>query len=195
MEIKKFVPILGLFATFATVTLTSCEDGKSYSDLLDEEERSVNWYLSQQRVEGNVPEDSDFIVGKDAPFYKMNGDATIYMRVINRGDMKNRPKKGQTVYFRFMRYDIKSMWEGNSGAGTGNSEDMGLSSGSLSIVYGNTTLASTTQYGEGIQMPLNYLGYNCEVDLIVCSIEGFTSEISDCRPYLYKNLKFFKAEY
>lgn len=184
MKTGKFILISGLFAASAAVSLTSCEGGKSYSDLLDEEKKSVNWYLSQQRVEGNIPEDSNFIVGKDAPFYKMNSDATVYMRVINRGDMNNRPKKGQTVYFRFMRYDIKSMWEGNPGSGIGNSEDMGLGSGSLSLVFGNNVLTSTTQYGEGIQMPLNYLGYNCEVDLIVCSIEGFTSEISDCE-YMY----------
>lgn len=65
----------------------------------------------------------------------------------------------------------------------------------MSLVYGNNTLTSTTQYGEGIQVPLEFLGYNCEVDLIVSSTLGFTSEISSCIPYLYKNLKFFKAEY
>lgn len=195
MNIKRLIKFASLFALLAPVLLTSCEDGKSYSDLLDEEEKSINWYLSQNRVEGNIPEDSNFIVGEDAPFYRMNSEGTVYMRVLNRGDMENRPVEGQTVYLRFMRYDVKSMWRGENLGGIGNAEDMGLSSGSLSLVYGNRVLTSTTQYGEGIQVPLDYLGYNCEVDLIVSSTMGFTSEIADCTPYLYKNLKFFKAEY
>ncbi len=193
MKFSRLLPILG-FIIFSSM-LVSCEDGKSYSDLLDEEENSINWYLSQQKVEGNIPVDSNFITGPDAPFYRMNSEGTVYMRVIERGDMNNRPAIGQTVYLRFMRYDIKTMWEGNDSAGVGNAENMGLGNGSLSLVYGNNVLTTTTQYGEGIQVPLEFLGYNCEVDLIVSSTLGFTSEISDCIPYLYKNLKFFKAEY
>jgi len=195
MNIKSLKNLSVLFAMLASVLLASCEDGKSYSDLLDEEENSINWYLSQNKVEGNIPEDGNFIVGEDAPFYKMNSDGTVYMRVINRGDMNNRPIEGQTVYLRFMRYDIKSMWRGENLGGIGNADDMGLGNGSMSLVYGNTVLSSTTQLGEGIQIPLDYLGYNSEVDLIVGSTMGFTSEISECIPYLYKNLKFFKAEY
>ncbi len=63
-------------------------------------------------------------------------------------------------------------------------------------LYGNNVLTSTTQYGEGLQVPLEYLGYNCEVNLIVKSPEGFTSDgtQSQCLPYVY-NIRYFKAEY
>lgn len=175
----------------------SCNDGKSYSDLLKEEEQAVNWYLAQNKVESSIPEDSIFIVGENAPFYRMDADGSVYMRVINPGDMSRRPKKGDTVYFRFMRTNIKYIYEyGEEFAGSeGNSEDMSSPIGSMSLIFGNELLSSTTEHGSGVQVPLKYLGYDCEVDLIVKSVSGRAGEISQCIPYVYKGLKYFKAEY
>lgn len=181
-----------LFA--GALAISSCEDSKSYADMLRDEAAAVNWYLAQNRVEPRVPEDSVFQTGEDAPFYRMNGEGTVYMRVISTGDMDNRPKKGETVYLRFMRYNISMMYEGKSVSGSGNAENMGSVNGN-SFVYGNTVLSSTTQLGTGLQVPLHYLGYDCEVDLIVKSIDGTSDNISLCIPYLYRNLKYFKAEY
>lgn len=188
---------LGIFlASLAMVSLTACDNTKSYSDLLREEEVTVNWYLSENTVVPYVPEDSVFIVGKDAPFYRMDGDGNVYMRVINPGDMSDRPVKGQTVYMRFMRSNIKYIYEmGEYAPSEGNADDMNSSLNGMSIVYGNTNLTSTTQYGTGIQVPLDYLGYGCEVDLIVKSVVGASGDISQCNPYLYKGLRFYKAEY
>lgn len=187
--------ILGLsFAAILLVGMSACEEGKSYSELLDEENKAVNWYLAQNRVENQIPADSVFETGPEAPFYRMNSDGSVYMRVINPGNMENRPVKGQTVYFRFMRVNIKLLYEGTT-AEEGNNDDMSSGLGGLSIIYGNQILPSTTEWGEGIQVPLDYLGYDCEVDLIVKSTEGRSGDISQCIPYLYKNLKFFKAEY
>ncbi len=174
--------------------LASCENTKSYSELLEEETEAVNWYLAQNKVVTSVPEDSVFIQGDDAPFYRMNADGTVYMRVINPGDKEKRPKKGDTVFFRFMRKNINYLYQGMTVAGEGNAENMNSSLNGTSLVYGNTTLTSTTQYGEGLQVPLGYLGYDCEVDLIVKSTMGFTSDISNCIPFIY-NIRYFRAEY
>lgn len=176
------------------LSLASCENTKSYSELLKEETEAVNWYLAQNKVVTSVPEDSMFILGDDAPFYRMNADGTVYMRVINPGDKEKRPKKGDTVFFRFMRKNINYLYQGMTVAGEGNAENMNSSLNGTSLVYGNTTLTSTTQYGEGLQVPLGYLGYDCEVDLIVKSTMGFTSDISNCIPYVY-NIRYFRAEY
>lgn len=124
----------------------------------------------------------------------MNGDGTVYMRVINTGDMKNRPKKGDMVYFRFMRKNINYMYQGMDVKWEGNAENMGSSMNGTNLIYGNTTLQSTTQYGTGIQVPLDYLGYDCEVDIIIKSVEGLQGDISACIPYIY-NIRYFKAEY
>lgn len=191
---KFFIDFLNVLFVSIAVMLSSCQEGKSYSELLTEENKAVNWYLAQNQVVPFVPEDSVFETGPNAPFYRMNNDGSVYMRVINTGNMNNRPVKGQTVYFRFTRQSIKALHEGFN-TEEGNSTDMSSVLGGLSIVYGNTVLPSTTEWGDGIQIPLNYLGYDCEVDLIVKSTEGRSGDISQCIPYIYKSLKFFKAEY
>lgn len=178
-----------------SLAMASCNDGKSYSDLLREEDVSVNWYLAKGRVETAVPADSVFETGADAPFYRMNSEGTVYMRVLRRGDAQ-KAKKGDKVYFRFMRQNIKYLYQGsNLSSGEGNSEDMASGLGGMNFIFGNTTLTSTLQYGEGLQLPMKYLGYNCEVELIVKSQMGFTAEMAECNPYVYHNLKYFKAEY
>ena len=192
---KSFIKILkcvGLVLLLFSVT--SCEEGKSYSELLNEENKAVNWYLAQNRVETEIPSDSVFISGPEAPFYRMNSDGSVYMRVINSGNLGDRPQKGQTVYFRFNRINLKSLREGIESE-EGNDNNMASGLGGLSLIFGNKVLPSTTEWGEGIQVPLYYLGYNCEVDLIVKSTEGRSGDISQCLPYLYRSLKFFKAEY
>lgn len=173
---------------------SACNDTKSYSEMLRDEEHAVNWYLASQRVVPYVPEDSVFEVGSEAPFYKMDSDGNVYMRVVNPGDKNNRPKKGDTVYFRFTRTNIIDLSNGGLLGGGGSLED-DMQFPSWSLVYGNTSLTSTTEKGTGLQVPLKYLGYNCQVDLIVKSVEGAAGDISNCVPYLYTGLKYFKAEY
>lgn len=189
-----------LYYSFAIVMVSlmaSCEDTKSYSELLTEEEHAVNWYLAQNTVALEIPEDGNFETGATAPYYKMDKDGYVYMQVINKGDMtdeESRPQKGDQVYFRFMRLNLKTLMETGYESWEGNAEDMGAGTGSSSLIYGNNVLTSTTQYGEGIQVPLEYLGYNSEVNLIVKSPEGFTTDVSECTPYKY-NIRYFKAVY
>lgn len=175
--------------------LGSCEETKSYSELLTEEEHAVNWYLAQHKVSLEIPSDGDFETGDKAPYYKMDKDGYVYMQVINKGSETDRPEKGDLVYFRFMRMNLKTLQSTGADIWEGNAEDF-ENYASTSLVYGNNVLTSTTQYGEGLQVPLEYLGYNCEVNLIVKSPEGFTSDgtQSQCLPYVY-NIRYFKAEY
>lgn len=173
------------------VTFASCEDTKSYSELLTEEEHAVNWYLAKNEVCLNIPEDGNFIIGKDAPYYKMDADGYVYMQVLNKGT-DEKVEKGDMVYFRFMRMNIIYYQQYGSETWDGNAES--AADGSTSFIFGNTVLPSTTQYGEGIQVPLKYLGYDCEVNLIVKSPQGWPSEQSQCIPFLY-NIRYFKAIY
>ncbi len=193
-NIKSHSCLIVLIACVAMFVCESCDKTKSYSELLNEEEHAVNWYLAQQQVALDIPSDGKFLTGTGAPFYKMDKDGYVYMQVINPGDMDNRPEKGERIYFRFMRMNLLTLM--NSGVETweGNAEDMGAGSSSYNLIYGNTVFTSTTQFGEGIQVPLEYLGYSSEVNLVVKSPEGFTSDMSSCTPYLY-NIRYFKAEY
>ena len=186
-------------SALAAGALASCDDTESYSDLLRDEEKAVNWYLAQQTVETSVPADSVFITGADAPFYRMDEDGTVYMQVINPGDPDNRPKEGDKVLFRFERQNIKAMYNGIDPGSYGNMDNLDSSVGSTYLFYGNKVYPTTTQFGTGMQIPLDYLGYYSEVNLVLKSYSGFTgttfqSEQSSCIPFLV-NVKYYKPEY
>lgn len=177
---------------FSIILLASCSKTESYSELLREEEKAVNWYLASQRVEINVPSDSiSFEIGPNAPFYKLDEEGNVYMQIISR-NLAERVENGDLVYFRFMMDNIRYMYEGVEAPSTGNSDYLGY--GPASFIYRNNTLTSTTKWGTGIQMPLKFVGYNSEVNLIIKSYYGFAENQSACMPYLI-NIRYFKPEY
>lgn len=192
--IKKINRLILLLLPAMALGMTSCSDTQSYSDLLNDEEKAVNWYLASNcKVETSFPKDGSFEYGENAPYYKMDAEGYLYMQVVNPGnDVK--PEAGDRVYFRFMRKNIKYMYQGYDLSWEGNADDMNNYLGSTSLIYDNYSIPSTAQFGTGIQVPLKYLGYNSEVNLIVSSNQGFTTDQNSCLPYIY-NVKYFKAEY
>ena len=188
-KIKFF--IIGLLPSIALIG-GACSKTESYSELLRQEEKAVNWYLASCKVENSIPADStSFITGSDAPFYRLDEDGYVYMQVVNKGD-DEKVDKGDLVYFRFMRSNIKYMYEGIDVKPEGNSDYLNM--GPASFVYQNQNLTSTTQWGTGIQMPLRFLGYNSEVNLVLKSYYGFMEDQTYCVPYLI-NIRYFKPEY
>lgn len=206
MKIKEMIlrGIAAVNALMVVIGVSSCSKTQSYSELLTEEEHAVNWYLSQQKVNIQIPEDSiSFKVGEDAPFYKLDEDGYVYMQVISMGDMDDRVKSGDLVYFRFNRLNLKYLYLGEEEQWQGNSEDVwsqlfpdnnGAYQNNSRFVYENQYLSTTTRWGTGIQMPLKFFGYGCEVNLVLRSYYGFTEDQTSCLPYLI-NLRYFKPEY
>lgn len=187
---KKSITSVAVMAVVA-VSLQSCSDSKSYAELLSDENKAVNLYLSNYRVETEIPADTVFETGSDAPYYQLDDEGNVYMQVLRAGDRKNqKAEDDQLIYFRYTRYSLTYYYNYGEMRGEGNSTNMGYQS--TSFRFGNTSLSSTTQYGSGIQMPLYYLGIDCEVNLIVKSQLGFTSEIASVNPYMF-NLRYFKA--
>lgn len=197
MELNKsYKKLLAIsFGLMALIT-SSCSKSQSYSELLRDEEVAVNWYLAKYNVELDLPEDpkdlvSVDMVGENAPFYKLDNDGYVYMQVV-KGDYNEYVDEGDLVYFRFERQSILDLYKTDGANSDGNSEY--LPNGSTSFVYKNTVLPSTTTWGTGIQMPLRYLGYNSEVNLILKSYYGFTEEQAYCVPYIM-NIRYFRPEY
>lgn len=186
---KYFSNIVWVFVI--VVALCSCDDTKSYADLLDDETKAVNNFLADQCVVDKIPADSNFVVGKDAPYYKMDEEGDVYMQVINKGDVNDKAEENQLIYFRFMRYNLNYYTTGTELVGEGNAQDMSYLPSSFR--YGNYTLQSSSQYGSGIQLPLYYLGIGCEVNIVIKSQLGFINEISNVIPYLY-NVRYFKSQ-
>lgn len=194
-----FVAVSAMGIAAVAAGLSSCDKTESYSDLLRDEEQAVNWYLAQQRVETEPPADGNFEVGPNAPFYRMDEDGTVYMQVIDKGDLNERPEEGDKVFFRFTRKNIKGMYQGTTSGGFGNMDNLDSPLGSTYLFYGNDTYPNSTQYGTGIQVPLEYFGFYSEVNLVLKSYSGFTgstfqAEQSSCTPFLY-NVKYYKPEY
>lgn len=182
--------ILGL----ASMVIASCEKGESYADLLKKQEKAVNWYLSGESVMKEIPADSIFVTGSDAPFYKMDEEGEVYMQVLDAGDLEDKPKTGDRVFFRYSRMNLRNFYEADVEQWMGNSNDLTSSTASTSFIFGNYSLPSSYQFGTGVQLPLNFLGYNSRVRLVVKASAGFYSEQSQCLPYVY-DIRYFKGIY
>ena len=185
-----------LFSVFTILVsslcfLCSCDDTESYADLLKNENKAVNNFLSDQKVINEIPADSIFEYGVDAPYYKMDDDGNIYMQVIKPGSKDNMAKNDQLIYFRFTRYDLFSYSNGVLPEGWGNANDFDYKN--TEFRFGNYSLPSSSQWGTAIQLPLYYLGIDCEVNLVIKSQYGYTDEISNVVPFMY-NVRYFKSQ-
>lgn len=163
--------------------LSSCSSGTSYAEMLNTEDKAVNRFLVNHRIIPYIPADSVFETGPDAPFYQIDSEGAIYMQVLNPG-YGPKVEDDQMVYFRFLRYNLsyyQNTLEGVPSEGNLNN----MSDTPTSFRYDNYTLPSSSQWGSGIQMPLRFLPLNCEVNLIVKSQFGWTSEVSYVIPFLY----------
>ncbi len=178
----------------SAIALTACSDSKSYTELLNDETQAVNFYLADQMVTNDIPADSVFLTGPDAPYYRLDEEGNVYMQVINPGhrdDSVYCATTDQLIYFRFTRYNLSAWYQYGLWEGVGNATDFSYSP--TSFRYGNYTLQSSAMYGAGIQLPLSYLGIDCEVNLVIKSQYGFTDEIANVIPFLY-NVRYFKSQ-
>lgn len=184
--------LISLLALAAlTAATSSCSDNKSYADLLQLETEYINNYLADQRVIGEIPADSVFESGPDAPYYRMEEDGNVYMRVVSHGTPGNRAIKGDLIYFRTMRYPLSQYKDGQLPEGDGNAEDMNI--GDYNFRFENFELSSSAQWGEGVQLPLRYLPVDAVVDLVIRSQWGLSSEISNVIPYLY-TVRYYRSK-
>ncbi len=189
MKLSKHILFLGMVVL---TMLTACNDDQSYADRLNEERNAVNAYLSNHRVVMSIPKDSIFEVGEDAPFYRIDPDGNVYMQVIKAGDRVNdRAKKGDRIYFRYSRYSL-AIWYAEKLMEVYSSNENSMDAQSCSFTYADYSLPSTSQWGYGLQYPLNFLGVECEVNLVIKSQFGFTSEISYVMPFLY-HVRYFRS--
>ncbi len=186
----KILSVVMSVAIVAITFMTSCEEGRSYAELLDDENKAVNRFLVNHRVETSIPADTVFEVGADAPYYQLDDEGNIYMQVLNAGSGE-KVKDDQLVYFRFMRYNLMGYYDTLDGIiGEGNQDNM--SQEPSSFRFNNYSIPSSSQWGSGLQRPLAFLPLNCDVNLIVKSQYGWTNEISYVQPYLYR-IRYYKS--
>ncbi len=189
-----FVAVVVMALFFA-----SCSKTESYSDLLKKEQKASNWFLAQHKVCNEIPADSVFITGPDAPYYKMDDDGYVYMQVLKANDLKDRdlPASGEQVYFTFTRWNIDTMYRNNKldiAAESGNQDNFATTVPETYFIFNNYSVNSSYTYGSGMQLPVSYLGFNSEVNILLKSYYGFAEDNTTCIPYKV-NVRYFKAEY
>lgn len=188
----KFTKIAWLAVIAAGAALAgACNDGKTYAELLSDENQTVNRYLADQRVVGSIPPDTVFEVGPDAPYYRLDEDGNLYMQVLEYGTPGNMAKSNELLYFRFSRYQLSDYQNGTFSSSEGNDDVM---NGNYSFRYGNYELQSSYSYGAGIQAPLEYLPVDCRVNIVIKSSYGAPGEMSNVVPYLY-SLRYYRPKF
>lgn len=162
-------------------SITITQNPSTSEDLRNRENRAINKYISQFRVIDTVPDIKDIQTGSDAPYYKLDVDGKVYMQVLQKGN-GSVPEYGDKIYFRFDRYNLIYFLEnGYLGDPFGNISD--ISSSATSFILND----EDSQWGSAIQMPLLLgLPLGSEVNLVVASDLGFTNEIANITPFLYK---------
>lgn len=177
----------------------SCSKTQSYSDLLKNEQKVSNWFLAQHTVCNEIPADSVFEEGPNAPFYRMDDDGYVYMQVIksNKKGERDIPHTGEQVYFTFTRYDIDAMYKNNTldiAPSYSNQDDLWGVNTNTYFIFNNYRVTVSSNFGSGVQVPVSYLGYNSEVNILLKSYYGFAEDNTTCIPFLV-NARYFKAEY
>ena len=182
---KKLHALGAVALAVAAMFASSCNDGKSYAQLLNEEDMYTNNYLADHYVELSIPEDTVFQtvaeVGSKAPFYRLDEDGMLYMQVINAGTKGNRVADDEQIYFRYMRFPLALYSNGTLPSGEGNM----ITISPAWFRFNNFQLQTSSQWGQGVQMPLHYLPVDCEVNIVIKSQMGLSDETANVQPYLW----------
>ena len=182
---KKLHALGAVALAVAAMFASSCNDGKSYAQLLNEEDMYTNNYLADHYVELSIPEDTVFQtvaeVGSKAPFYRLDEDGMLYMQVINAGTKGNRVADDEQIYFRYMRFPLALYSNGTLPSGEGNM----ITISPAWFRFNNFQLQTSYQWGQGVQMPLHYLPVDCEVNIVIKSQMRLSDETANVQPYLW----------
>lgn len=170
------------------IAFTSCDEQKSYAELLDEENKAVDKFLATQTVITTIPADSVFIVGEDAPYYQLDEDGYVYMQVLMNGD-EGMARYNEVIFYRYSRINLLTWAEGGEQLPSGNDNDL---SNPYSFNFENDATTTSSQYGSGIQLPLNYLQMPCKVNVIIKSKFGSLNDLTSVTPYLY-TVRYYRS--
>ena len=110
------------------------------------------------------------------------------MQVLMVGD-EGKAKYNDLIFFRYSRINLLTWADGGDQLPSGNDNEL---SKAYSFNFQNSELSSSSQYGTGIQMPLEYLDIPCKVNLVIKSKAGSLNDLTSVVPYLY-TVRYFSS--
>lgn len=177
---RKYTIMAALVAALAFV-FSACDNTKSYAELLSEEDMYVNNFLADNIVVLDIPADTVFEYGPDAPYYRLDDDGMLYMQVLDPGTKGNKVEYNEQIYFRYTRYALSAYSDGKLPVGDGNN----ITLSPAWFRYANYSIQSSFTWGYGVQYPLIYLPVDCEVNIVIKSQMGPYEEQAYVQPYLW----------
>jgi hypothetical protein len=181
-----------LFILLITGFLTvfySCDNTKTPQEYLREEKKAIDRFVSRHNIVdlGDIAELSKYSEDKE---FKENEyfktDRGLYIHVNNRGNLERKAKNAALVSVRFdYRYDIKDYVGGDTIPYT---VDPALLP--LTFKYGLTSTYDYYFACNGWAIPLAYVGENADIDLIIPSALGSTSNSESYRAVFFKHLRY-----
>jgi len=178
----------------AVLFTVSCNDTKSYTDMLNDEKDAISKLLDTLTIDGqratvlsDFPTDSIF---KPHEFYKLENG--VYLNIIEKGEDKRAIERQTSIISRFA---VKGLIkEPNTFNSLDNSQDNPGAS-FTKFVYGNyySFQPGSLEYffiGEGVNNALKYVGDYGRVKLIVPFKRGSQADQTGGEPRYFMDLKF-----
>ncbi|MDR1236453.1 MAG: DUF4827 domain-containing protein [Holosporaceae bacterium] len=169
------------------ITGLACDNQKSLQEYLREERRDIEKYIEREGITvlKSYPKDSIF---KEKEFYRTSKG--LYLHVTDRGSDSKVELYVDDVQVRFdYFYYVKDYVSGKS------LEDIKIPYFELVPMEFRYGLGNYGKYSgdlscDGWAIPLEYVGENAVVDLIIPSSLGTSSDNSNFNVVFYKNLKY-----
>lgn len=196
---KKGFNIL-LIVCAALMTL-SCSKTKSYTDMLKAEEKAIDRLMDREGIEvlKRYPENGVF---KENQFVKL--DNGVYMNVIDSGNGQRAVLNKTKILYRCIAsypmdstYMTRSSWYGIYSTNGGKSENYGPNSNGTrpyEFTYGDYASPNNYYVGEGLQSPLEYVGDQAKVKLIVPFKVGVYVDQNNGVPIYYEVIHYIFEE-
>lgn len=155
---------------------TSCDNKKSYSDMLKDERKAIKSFLKGKTVVDKIPEDNKF---DPEVYYSLENG--VYMQVLENPNPELKALSGEDVYIRYKQTNLLTMEE----------YDINWSSMITNIyfIYGKNS--SMTDVGTAVAQPLEYVGEESVINLVVPSKVGSSTNYSNVVPVML-HLKYTK---
>lgn len=185
-----------LALTALVVIFSSCKDSETYADKLKNETKAIDRFVKEREIKVlNSMPGADYEFAENE-YYK-DEDSGIYLRIISRGNLDKMASKDKlpTVVFRYyetIRFGISDTTKfSNNG-----------SLDPMTFTYGNSN--TYTNYNSNdpayaflspaCAFPLDYVGEEGEVSMIVPFANGSAMQQSSYEPLFYGRIKYTKIK-